>query len=104
MPYIVRSKSLAATLRIAKQLNDSRIQARMIRTLEFIKRKSAEALRPSERFYSSLDPDGLGIWLGVISPTPRPLLAKLQQLALPNFELLDFQEKSGCYWGHFRSK
>jgi hypothetical protein len=105
MPYPIRSDSPlspAALSWLAEQARIAPVQEEIIRRKDILERRAHEVLQPSERFFSNLDGDGLGAWVGVESPRPQQLLTELQRLAFPGFEILDPQERGGRHWGHFR--
>jgi hypothetical protein len=100
--YQIRSNSVAEVLWFARQMYIARIQQQIIRRKDNLDRRAAEVLRPGERFASTLDANGLGVWVGVESLRPKQLLEELQRLAFSTFELLGYQEYNGRYWAHFR--
>ncbi len=51
-----------------------------------------------------LDPDGLGVWVGVVSARPEALLKTVKQEAFPTFAFAGVQNFGDQRnWTHFRA-
>ncbi len=100
MSYIIRSNSPAAFPWLAGQVELAPAQEQIIRRKDILDLRAHEVLQPSERHHCTLDGEGLGAWVGVVSPRPQQLLTGLQRLAFSGFKIMDFQEHGGWHWAH----
>ena len=101
--YMVGSNSLAATMQIAVLAELGWKQAQMIELRDRFERGKHAKLGSSEVAVSTLDSDGLGVWIGAESQQPTNLLTRLRVQFFANFVPMgDTKFADGRYWAHFR--
>lgn len=74
------------------------------RSIDLLIRVGYKLLQPGESYAASVDSDGLGVQVAVVSSRPEELLKAIKKEVFPSFAFLGMRTTDGqSFWTHFRA-